>query len=174
LYPLILAVFEKELFEVPSIDKIELSEIRDSSASCNSRFFLADPKRPIGSPESPSWNIRFNLRVTSENYLLNSDLSLSLPYWLDFDWVLDFMIDAREWASQPTLTTNSKGIILSLESGNLRDFYPYDESAIDKFTETFRKHLLIAKAVDRFSNNPTNRFLKSNVLQVIREMYEDK
>ena len=172
LYPQILTVFENELFQIPAIDKIELSEIRDPMASCNALFIITDSKRPISSDESPWWYIRFNLRVTSHSYFLNTELMLLLPFWLESDWALDFMVDARNWAIPPTLSTDRNELILNFSWGHGRNYIHSEEERTQHFVEPFKKHLLIAKAIDRFSENPANRFLKSHMLQVIREMYE--
>jgi hypothetical protein len=47
-----------------------------------------------------------------------------------------------------------------------------DDNELEQILESFSKHLSIAKSIDRFSANPTNRFVKSYMLQVIKEMYE--
>lgn len=172
LYPQILDVFEKEAFEIPPIDKIELSENRSKEASCNALFIITDPMRPIGSPERPWWYVRFNLKVTSFSYFLNADLVLSLPYWLESEWALDFMIDGRNWGIPPTLSVGHDDLNLNLSWGHGRNYIHSVEEKTQHFIEPFKKHLQIIKTIDRFSENPHNRFLKSHMLQVIKQMYK--
>lgn len=173
LYPQILAVFENEPFEIPPIDKIELSDNRYSGleAKRHALFIITDPKRPVFSAESPWWYIRFNLDASSYRCLLHTELLLSLPFWLDSEWALDFIIEARNWAIPPKLSTDQDELVLNFSWGQGR-YYSFSEEENTHFIDLFKKHLQIAKAVDRFSENPDNRFLKSYMLQSIKEMYE--
>jgi hypothetical protein len=171
LYPQILAVFEKEPFAIPPIDKIELRENCGGEASCNALFIITDPKRPIHLEERPWWYIRFNLDVKAGyGYFLQTELILSIPFWLESDWMLDFVIGARHWGIPPTLGTDHDELTLKFSWGRGR-YYAFSDEENAHFVEPFKKHLQIAKTVDRFSENPENRFLKSYMLQIITEFY---
>lgn len=173
LYPQILAVFENEPFEIPPIDKINLRDNRESSieASRQAIFIINDPKRPVHSEERPWWYIRFKLDIKpSGGYRLSTELILSIPFWLESDWTLDFIIDARNWANTPTLGTDCDELTLKFSWG-YGTYYSFTNEEDTEFISPFRKHLQIAKSIDRFSESPENRFLKSYMLQSIKEMY---
>lgn len=171
LYPQILNVFEDEPFEIPPADKIELRESPIKGASCNAIFIVTDQKRPITSTERPWWYIRFSLDVeTGRHYFLQTELFLSIPFNFESDWMLDFMIAARHWAIPPTLRTGSDRMTLEFASGK-DGFYPSSDDGNCELTARFRKHLQLVKAIDLFSENPKNRFLKSHMLQTISEFY---
>jgi hypothetical protein len=172
LYPQVLVVFDDQPFQIPPIDKIDFTECYFKLASCNALFIITDPNRPVFSQEKPWWNIRFDLTVRAGyECRLDTELTLSLPFWVESDWALDFMIDAKDWGVPPTLTVDQDELLLKCSGGQYGYYSFSDESDINRFTEPFKKHLEIAKAIDRFSENPDNRFLKSYMLQVIKEFY---
>jgi hypothetical protein len=172
LYPQVLSVFDDQPFQIPPIDKIDFTECYGKGASCKALFIITDPNRPMVSQEKPWWYIRFNLTVsTGYEYHLEMELILSLPFWVESDWALDFMIDSRGWGIPPTLGTDKDKLLLMFSSGQYGCYSFSDESESNRFTEPFKKHLEIAKAIDRFSESPDNRFLKSYMLQVIKEFY---
>jgi hypothetical protein len=176
LYPRILAVFENEPFTIPPRDDVLLQENR-SYAEPRSEVCLplADPLRPTGSNDRPWWNIRFNLGIRAgDGYVLDTELSISIPYWLDSDWLLDFMIGARTWNNQPSLVADTHRLLLHF-SRCRSHWLSFAEGSrdIDEFLVPFTQHLQIAKSVDRFSANPQNRFSKSNMLQAITAAYAE-
>lgn len=172
LYPPILAQFEDQPFSIPGLEEIGLTDTRSGiEAARNALFLMTDPHRPIGTPRRPCWYIRFNLESRIIGYMLHTELLLSLPFSIEPDWVLDLLVNARSWNTSPSLSTDSDEFLLSFSSGVGQNYLLQGEELIYQLTEPFRKHIKIAKAVDRFSKQPRNRLLKSNMLQCIAEMY---
>lgn len=172
-YADILAVFENERFVIPSSFEINLREKCDQEASCSTVFIVRDSKRPALGEGSPWWFIRFSLDLREgAGYSLLSELHLSLPFWLESDWALDFMVGARKWPDPPTLTVDHNEFSLRFERCN-RGWLSFGDasSEMEKFLSPFRVHSEIAKAVDLFSKNPGNRFIKCYMLEAIKDFY---
>lgn len=177
LYPRIAELFDSEPFGVPSREEIELEETRGSKgACCSTLFILRDPTRPPLGGDNPWWYVRFRLEVSAgAGYFLNIDLHLSLPFWLESDWATDFMINARHWAVPPTLSVDHNEFSLQFSWGKGGWLSFADDSAnINDFLLPIRTHLSIAKAIDRFSVNPANRFRRVNMLEQITTFYGEQ
>jgi len=175
LYPKITEVFDGEPFAVPSRDEIKLEEGRGSKgACCSALFILRDPTRPPLGADSPWLYVRFNLEVrVGGGYFLNTDLHLSLPFWLETEWSIDFMVGARDWGMPPTLSVshNEFSLQFSHGAGDWLSFAEDEGDGMVKLLRPFRTHLSIAKAIDRFSSHSNNRFLRVNMLEQITTFY---
>jgi hypothetical protein len=104
--------------------------------------------------------------------MLRTELQLSLPFAIEPDWTLDFLVDSRSWNMPVSLTVDQDELVLNC---TWAEGHPYEFSSeewANSFAEPFRKHIAIAKSVDRFSKQPGNRLLKSEMLRVITEMYK--
>jgi hypothetical protein len=176
LYPKIVGAFENSQLQINKIDEIKLIEHTTFEPSCVAYLSINDPKRLFGISEEKWWHIGFELKITEEKYLLDPRLSIRFPYWMESDWILDFIIDSRKWNTKPHISADHEWLNLSFEDGTRKySYFRYnfdDDDELKVTLETFNRSLSIAKAIDLFAENPTNRFLKSHMLQVIREMYE--
>jgi len=173
LYPCALEVFENAPFQIPDLEEIKLTDKRDDfEATRHVVFLMTDPKRPTGNAESPWWLIRYNVEVRHFIYYVNVELSLSLPYSIEPDWALNYLIDAGHQGVSPSLSVDYDEFVLRFSRGHSESISVANTEWKHNFTSFFNGNLQVAKMIDRFSENPSNQFLRSRMLQTITEFYK--